>query len=151
MKHAGAPASRNNATLWLWVPAFAGTTAILRRCVASRGPRFPAPAAEIPQRSQADLGCPVPQAKINRFSFSEIHAITASPRAPGGRIASRQRYVGRGLRWPLAASGDFTGRNARRRTAKPCGPGAATVASSWREVSRRRRWQQTPLTGESTV
>jgi len=36
------------------------------------------------------------------------------------------------------------------RTAKSCGPGAATVASSRRTISGRRRWQTTPLTGEST-
>src|SRR5262249_44817232 len=48
------------------------------------------------------------------------------------------------------ASGGFARRTKRpQRTAKSCGPGAATVASSWRERSRRRRWQETPLTGES--
>src|SRR5262245_24074073 len=42
------------------------------------------------------------------------------------------------------------GRKRSQRTAKSCGPGAATLASSWREVSRWRRWQERPLTGEST-
>src|SRR5205823_14565850 len=42
------------------------------------------------------------------------------------------------------------GRKRRQRTKKSCGPGAATLASSWREVSRWRRWQERPLTGEST-
>ena len=37
------------------------------------------------------------------------------------------------------------------RTAKSCGPDAATLASSWRWcfASRWRRWQQSPFTGES--
>jgi hypothetical protein len=37
-----------------------------------------------------------------------------------------------------------------RRTAKPCGPDAPTLASSWRKRFRRRRWQTSPVTGEST-
>ena len=36
------------------------------------------------------------------------------------------------------------------RTAKPCGPGAPTLASSFAEFSARRRWQKSPVTGEST-
>jgi len=42
-------------------------------------------------------------------------------------------------------------RDGRRlqRTAKPCGPDAPTLASSVREVSRRRRWQESPVTEES--
>jgi len=36
-----------------------------------------------------------------------------------------------------------------RRTAKSCGPGAPTLASSWRKQFRRRRWQESPVTGES--
>jgi len=35
------------------------------------------------------------------------------------------------------------------RTAKSCGPGAAMLASSWREVSRRRRWQQSRSPGRA--
>ena len=37
-----------------------------------------------------------------------------------------------------------------KRTAKSCGPDAPTLASSVAEVSARRRWQQSPVTGEST-
>src|SRR5712671_6879579 len=36
-----------------------------------------------------------------------------------------------------------------RRTAKSCGPDAPTLASSWR-VNRKRRWQTSMVTGEST-
>ena len=35
------------------------------------------------------------------------------------------------------------------RTAKSCGPDAPTLASSVAEVSARRRWQTSPVTGES--
>jgi hypothetical protein len=35
------------------------------------------------------------------------------------------------------------------RTAKSCGPDAPTLVSSLRKVFRRRRWQQSPVTGES--
>src|SRR5882757_8102975 len=37
-----------------------------------------------------------------------------------------------------------------RRTAKSCGPDAPTLESSWRSYLRRRRWQKSPVTGEST-
>src|ERR1700730_9408785 len=36
------------------------------------------------------------------------------------------------------------------RTAKSCGPDAPTLASSWWKQFRRRRWQKSPVTGEST-
>ena len=38
------------------------------------------------------------------------------------------------------------------RTAKSCGPDAPTLVSSWRRcfASRWRRWQESPVTGEST-
>ena len=35
------------------------------------------------------------------------------------------------------------------RTAKSCGPDAPTLVSSFPEVSARRRWQESPVTGES--
>jgi hypothetical protein len=35
------------------------------------------------------------------------------------------------------------------RTAKSCGPGAPTLASRLRNI-RKRRWQESPVTGEST-
>jgi hypothetical protein len=36
------------------------------------------------------------------------------------------------------------------RTAKSCGPDAPTLASSRRRQLRGRRWQESPVTGEST-
>jgi hypothetical protein len=41
-------------------------------------------------------------------------------------------------------------RAALTRTAKSCGPDAPTLASSWRKSFRWRRWQTSPVTGEST-
>jgi len=35
-------------------------------------------------------------------------------------------------------------------TAKSCGPDAPTLASSLRKLSRRRRWQKSPVTGPVT-
>jgi hypothetical protein len=40
--------------------------------------------------------------------------------------------------------------SADKRTAKSCGPDAPTLASSRRKQFRRRRWQKSPVTGEST-
>jgi len=37
----------------------------------------------------------------------------------------------------------------RPRTAKPCGPDTPTLVSSCAEVSAWRRWQESPVTGES--
>jgi hypothetical protein len=54
------------------------------------------------------------------------------------------------MRWTLRRQVIFHRTKTHQRTAKSCGPGAATLASSWREVSRQRRWQKRPLTGEST-
>ena len=36
------------------------------------------------------------------------------------------------------------------RTAKSCGPDAPTLVSSFAEQSAQRRWQKSPVTGEST-
>ena len=58
--------------------------------------------------------------------------------------------VGCGMRWTPGRQAILRRTKTPGRTAKSCGPDAATVVSSWREVSRRRRWQETPLTGEST-
>jgi hypothetical protein len=35
-------------------------------------------------------------------------------------------------------------------TAKSCGPGAPTLVSSFANLSAERRWQESPVTGEST-
>ena len=55
--------------------------------------------------------------------------------------------VGCGMRWTQVAAQD---ERRYSRTAKSCGPDAPTLASSWRKLFRRRRWQKSPVTGEST-
>jgi hypothetical protein len=46
-------------------------------------------------------------------------------------------------------AGSAKDEGASLRTAKSCGPDAPTLASSVAEVSARRRWQTSPVTGES--
>src|SRR5215470_3265664 len=61
-------------------------------------------------------------------NYGNQNYMTASPRRHEGR--SRDRHATWcGLRWTLAASGASASDETRRRTAKSCGPGAATLAS----------------------
>src|SRR6202035_3099885 len=46
-------------------------------------------------------------------------------------------------------AGGVARRAAPARTAKSCGPDAPTLASSLRKSFRKRRWQTSPVTGES--
>src|ERR1700693_6480767 len=46
-------------------------------------------------------------------------------------------------------AGGATDEGACLRTAKSCGPDAPTLASSFAKQFARRRWQQSPVTGES--
>jgi hypothetical protein len=64
------------------------------------------------------------------------------------RGAYRDRH-GRWARDAVDASGARR-RTASMRTVKSCGPDAPTLASSLRKVFRKRRWQESPVTGEST-
>src|SRR5438045_7925813 len=48
----------------------------------------------------------------------------------------------------MDADGAFDEQHVRR-TAKSCGSDAPTLASSWRKYFRWRRWQESPVTGES--
>ena len=55
------------------------------------------------------------------------------------------------MRWTLWRQAcSHAGRKRPQRTAKSCGPGAATLASSCVVRPTQRRWQKRPLTGEST-
>ena len=58
--------------------------------------------------------------------------------------------VGSGMRWTLQYQARKRGRRMLMQTAKSCGPGAPTLVSSLREMTCRRRWQKSPVTGEST-
>jgi hypothetical protein len=42
-------------------------------------------------------------------------------------------------------------RTMQTRTAKTCGPDTPTLVSSLAEVTARRRWQKSPVTGESPI
>src|ERR1700694_494705 len=69
------------------------------------------------------------------------------------RGALRGRH-GRWVRDAVAAAAAGArmraGRMMLTRTAKSCGPDAPTLASSFAGFSARRRWQESPVTGEST-
>jgi hypothetical protein len=55
----------------------------------------------------------------------------------------------RTLRRDAVDAGGATDESADLRTAKPCGPDAPTLASSFAKQFARRRWQESPVTGES--
>jgi hypothetical protein len=86
------------------------------------------------------------------FGISEIFACpqtqisNISPAVPSHRGALRNvTDAGRD-----AVDADSAARRtALKRTAKSCGPDAPTLVSSWR-VNRKRRWQPSMVTGEST-
>ena len=88
----------------------------------------------------------------NKFRFNEfvkskdipcpVGQITGTgPPVSPGKGTDRDRHETCGeMRWTLRRqAGLLAGRERSQRTAKSCGPGAATVASILREVSRRQR------------
>jgi hypothetical protein len=83
---------------------------------------------------------------------------TALPLPPNQRQISprpaltRGAYRDRHERWVRDAMDALASQDERRYCGleKSCGPGAPTLASSLRKVFRRRRWQKSPVTGEST-
>ena len=81
-----------------------------------------------------------------RFAADPNHRyISRYPVPNEGRFAI-VTDVGCGMRWTQAA---LKTRAPILRTAKSCGPDAPTLASSWRNHFRWRRWQESPVTGES--
>ena len=72
---------------------------------------------------------------LHRPSLSRTRkrGVSRSSRTLGGGCDGRRRRVDEGA-W--------------LRTAKSCGPDTPTLVSSFAEVSARRRWQQSPVTGE---
>jgi hypothetical protein len=70
----------------------------------------------------------------------------AIPSRSEGRLANRH---GRWVRDAVDAECADDERRMKR-TAKSCGPDAPTLASSSRNRFRGRRWQESPVTGEST-
>jgi hypothetical protein len=55
----------------------------------------------------------------------------------------------RNARWDAVDAELAKDERKRPRTAKPCGPDTPTLVSSCAEVSAWRRWQESPVTGES--
>jgi hypothetical protein len=90
-----------------------------------------------------------------RANLPQPDGIAVTPKSASEFAASRpeKRGVSRSSR-TLGAGCDGRDGLVRRtrptRTAKPCGPGAPTLASSFAEFSAKRRWQESPVTGEST-
>jgi hypothetical protein len=95
---------------------------------------------------QITESCPAPFAKKFRFALT-----------PNQHYIPRRLVPQRGARAIVTDAGrdavDIDGAEDDRRlrwTAKSCGPDAPTLESSrWRQL-RRRRWQKSPVTGEST-
>src|SRR6266849_753583 len=54
------------------------------------------------------------------------------------------------MRWTQSVVRILRGRAVLLRTEKSCGPGAPTLALRLRTIVRKRRWQKSPVTGEST-
>jgi hypothetical protein len=96
---------------------------------------------------QADLGRPV---LICRNIWLFIHPnqglALAIPSSLTRGVSRSSRTLGTGCDGRESAAR----RAALMRTAKSCGPGAPTLALSLAERSAERRWQQSPVTGEST-
>ena len=112
-----------------------------------------------PKRKSGYMIChPVPQrGALAIVTDAGRDAMDAA--ASGTRCDRFQRHMacGRMALFPLSLEFRRTGTKPAEglgagvsRTAKPCGPDAPTLASSWRFI-RRRRWQESPVTGESTI
>jgi hypothetical protein len=88
--------------------------------------------------------CPVLLTKIFRFRRRANHIYNSRRPVPQRGVAQRhERGAGCGGR------GCAFGRRALRRTEKSCGPDTPTLVSSLRMQVRRRRWQESPVAGES--
>src|SRR5260370_19205274 len=91
--------------------------------------------------------CPALFRKIFRLTRPANHLYKFAPSRPDKRGGSRSsRNAGRDAVDARCAQDE----SACVRTAKSCGPDAPTLAASCAEVSARRRWQESPVTGEST-
>ena len=83
--------------------------------------------------------------KIPFLTYPKSHLYRLPSRPTEGRLAI-VTDAGR----DAVDAGGASDEGAFSRTAKSCGPDAPTLESSlWRQL-RRRRWQESPVTGEST-
>ena len=85
--------------------------------------------------------------KYSAFARAQISSL-ASPVSPDERGGSRSSRTRGGMQWTRKLAQD---EREPMRTAKPCGPDAPTLASSPREISRGRRWQESPVTEEHEI
>ena len=94
--------------------------------------------------------CPAVCRKIFRFPRRANQRYQLAPSCTSQRGALRDRHE-RWVRDAVDAAVRETG--APMRTAKSCGPDTPTLVSSFQEAnaSRERRWQESPVTGESTL
>ena len=93
-----------------------------------------------------------PLAKIFRLCRRANHLYDLAPFRPArGTYRHRHETLGAecGGRDGVVARFWRARRATTMRTAKSCGPDAPTLASSRRKQFRRRRWQKSPVTGES--
>src|ERR1700733_9698850 len=96
-------------------------------------------------RPKNDLHVESPLQKYFHSLLTQITCISlAIPSHTEGRLA----IVTDAGRDAVDAGGALT-KALGLRTAKSCGPDAPTLASSWRKRFRWRRWQESPVTGES--
>ena len=116
------------------VPAFAGTTSEwIHR-------------TDLPDGQRLRNRCPALFAKRFRFP-RRANQLYDSPRPASLRGAyASSRTLGR----DAVDAGGVARRAAPARTAKSCGPDAPTLASSLQVATCGRRWQESPVTEEST-
>jgi hypothetical protein len=111
-----------------------GQLLLASQCDGRSSPRSERPTEP---RGRDTIQTPTPVFPAISIGYTEPHTPTEG--------AARDRHgrgAGCGGRWWCRR------RTALRRTAKSCGPDAPTLASSWRRQLRRRRWQESPVTGE---
>jgi hypothetical protein len=94
---------------------------------------------------QCDLPCPVVLAKIFRFPRRANHNYNCRVLSHRGAL---RNVINAGR--DAVDAGGASDESAALRTAKSCGPDAPTLASSLARRRARRRWQTSPVTGEST-
>src|SRR5712664_1495948 len=94
---------------------------------------------------QITESCPAPFAKIFHFALTPNQQYIAHRPVPQRGAGAIVTDAGRDA---VDTDGAEDDRRVRW-TAKSCGPDAPTLVSSWR-VNRKRRWQPSMVTGEST-
>jgi hypothetical protein len=87
-----------------------------------------------------------PLQKYSASRLPQIKSISPAVPFPLRDVSRSSKTLGAGC----GGRGWRQGRTALTRTEKSCGPGAPTLVSSSRKDTAQRRWQKSPVTGEST-